>query len=89
MKINAAHILVPTLEEAKNIKAKINEGADFHVMAKGFSKCPSGPAGGYLGFFGKGQMVPEFENAAYAAKVGEVTDPVQTQFGFHLIKRLY
>ena len=89
MKINAAHILVPTLEEAKEIKQKIEKGVDFHTLAKAFSKCPSGRNGGHLGFFGEGQMVPAFENAAYGAEVGKVTEPVQTQFGFHLIKRLY
>lgn len=89
MKINAAHILVSTLEEATAIKSRIDNGEDFHMIARSVSKCPSGQNGGHLGFFGRGQMVSAFENAAYGAEVGSVTDPVQTQFGFHLIKRLY
>jgi len=89
MQINAAHILVSTLDEAKAIKVKINEGVDFHAMARTHSKCPSAENGGHLGFFTKGQMVPLFENAALAAIVGTVTDPIETPFGFHLIKRLY
>jgi peptidyl-prolyl cis-trans isomerase C len=89
MKINAAHILVKRIDEAVELKAKIDAGADFHQLATQFSKCPTAETGGYLGFFGKNEMVYSFEKAAFAATVGEVTGPVQTQFGFHLIKRLY
>ena len=89
MKINAAHILTKTLDEAKSIQAKLAEGIDFHQLARMHSTCPSGQTGGNLGFFGPGQMVKPFEDAAYATEVGKVSEPVQTQFGFHLIKRLY
>lgn len=89
MKINAAHILVATLAEAVDLKEKIKNGADFHALAMTTSKCPSRNDGGRLGFFGKGQMVKPFEDAAFATPVGEVSEPVQTQFGYHLIKRLY
>lgn len=89
MKINAAHILVSTLEEANVLKTKIDEGLDFGQLAIAHSKCPSKQFGGSLGFFGKGQMVKEFEDTAFSTEVGKVSEPVQTQFGYHLIKRLY
>jgi peptidyl-prolyl cis-trans isomerase C len=89
MHINAAHILVSTLEEATALKAQIDSGADFSALAVHHSKCPSKDTGGNLGFFGKGQMVKPFEDAAYSIDVGQVSNPIQTQFGFHLIKRLY
>jgi parvulin-like peptidyl-prolyl isomerase len=90
MQINAAHILVKTEEEVKAIQAKLAEGVDFAQLAIAHSLCPSGKTGGgNLGFFGKGQMVKAFEDAAFATEVGKVSEPVQTQFGFHLIKRLY
>ncbi len=89
MKINAAHILVPTFEEAVELHEKVKAGGDFAELARSYSKCPSGATGGNLGFFGKGLMVKPFEDAAYGTPVGTVSAPVQTQFGFHLIKRLY
>lgn len=89
MKINAAHILVETAQQASELKTQIDAGADFAQMARAFSKCPSAQTGGNLGFFGKGQMVKPFEDAAYATEPGKVSNPVQTQFGYHLIKRLY
>lgn len=89
MKINAAHILVPSLEAAQFLRKQIVEGADFGQVAMANSSCPSKQNGGNLGFFDKGQMVKPFEDAAYATPVGEVSEPVQTQFGYHLIKRLY
>lgn len=85
--MQASHILVQTLALAKSIKEQIIAGADFAVMAVQYSSCPSKGRGGDLGVFGQGQMVKPFEDAVLSAKVGEVTDPVQTQFGFHLIKR--
>jgi len=85
--VRASHILVPTLIEAVNLQNQINEGADFGQLAAQHSKCPSGQNGGDLGMFGRGQMVPPFEHAAFNAEVGKVTDPVETQFGYHLIKR--
>lgn len=84
--VRASHILVNTKEEAISIKSKINKGESFENMAKKYSKCPSGQNGGDLGYFGKGEMVPSFESAAFELPVGKVSDPVQTQFGWHLIK---
>ncbi len=84
--VRAGHILVNTKEEAVSIKEKINKGATFEEMAKKYSKCPSGSNGGNLGYFGKGEMVPSFETAAFNLPIGKVSDPVQTQFGWHLIK---
>lgn len=83
---NASHILVETEEEAANLKAEIDAGADFAEMAREHSTGPSGPNGGELGWFGKGMMVSEFEEAVLGMNVGEVVGPVQTQFGFHVIK---
>ncbi|WP_299700692.1 peptidylprolyl isomerase [uncultured Tateyamaria sp.] len=82
---NASHILVETEEEAKAIKAEIEGGADFAATAREKSTGPSGPNGGELGWFGSGAMVPSFEAAVIALEVGEVSDPVQTQFGWHVI----
>lgn len=83
---NAAHILVATLEEAEALKAELAAGADFGEMAKAKSlDTGSGSAGGELGWFGLGMMVKPFEDAVVPAKVGEVSGPVQTEFGFHLI----
>lgn len=84
--VRAKHILVDTEEEATNIKAQIEGGLSFEEAAQNNSKCPSSSNGGDLGFFTRGRMVPEFENAAFELNVGEVSAPVQTQFGFHLIK---
>lgn len=83
--VNAAHILVKTEKEAKDIKAKISGGEKFADMAKKFSSCPSGKKGGDLGWFGRGAMVPAFENAAFAAAKGDVVGPVKTEFGWHII----
>ncbi|CUH45181.1 peptidylprolyl isomerase [Ruegeria atlantica] len=82
---DASHILVATEEEAKEIKTLLDDGGDFAETAKEKSTGPSGPNGGSLGWFGKGQMVPEFENAVVALEKGQISDPVQTQFGWHLI----
>ncbi|WP_170457060.1 peptidylprolyl isomerase [Ruegeria arenilitoris] len=82
---NASHILVATEEEAKEIKAQLDDGADFAELAKEKSTGPSGPNGGALGWFGKGQMVPEFEQAVIGLEKGQVSDPVQTQFGWHVV----
>ena len=83
----AKHILVDTEDECNEILAKVTNGEmTFEAAAKEFSKCPSGQNGGDLGEFGKGQMVPEFEQAAFAAELGQVVGPVVTQFGAHLIK---
>ncbi len=85
--INARHVLVKTKEEALEIVKLLDEGGDFATIAKEKSTGPSGANGGDLGFFGKGQMVPAFEKASFALKVGEHTKkPVKTQFGYHVIK---
>lgn len=85
MKIRASHILVSSLDLAKKIKKELKDGKEFQVLAKKYSTCPSSANGGDLGYFGKGQMVKEFENAAFSLKVGEISEPVKTQFGYHLI----
>ncbi len=85
--IKARHILVDTEEEAQEIKALLKGGSDFADLAKERSICPSAPEGGELGIFGRGVMVPEFEDAAFSLKEGEISDIVQTQFGYHIIER--
>jgi len=87
MRVRASHILVPTLNEAVTLKAKIDAGENFGTLAKLHSKCPSSANGGDLGEFGPGQMVPPFEQATFATPVGGVSQPVQTQFGYHLVHR--
>lgn len=85
--IKARHILVASEAEAKAIIAELNSGADFVSLAKEKSTGPSGPNGGDLGYFARGAMVPSFENAAFALSVGShSSEPVQTQFGWHIIK---
>ncbi len=86
--VHARHILVKTKEEADAIVKKLDAGEDFQKLANENTKDPSGKTnGGDLGFFGPGQMVPEFEKAAMALEVGKYTkEPVQTQFGWHIIK---
>ena len=83
---NAAHILVATEEEALAIKADLDGGADFASLAREKSTGPSGPGGGDLGWFGMGQMVPAFEAATISLEQGEISGPVQTQFGWHIIQ---
>ena len=84
--IRASHILVDTKEEAETLRQEILAGKDFAAVAKESSKCPSSSNGGDLGYFSKGMMVPEFDQAAFNLSVGEVSEPVKTQFGWHLIK---
>ncbi len=84
--IRARHILVKTEEKAKELFEMIAHDGDFAELAKKHSTGPSGKNGGDLGYFGEGQMVPEFSKAAFALKVGEVSLPVKTKFGWHLIK---
>ncbi len=87
--VRALHILVKSKEEADAVVAELVAGKDFAELAKAKSIDPSGASnGGDLGFFGKGQMVPEFEAAAFALKIGEYTkEPIKTQFGFHVIRK--
>jgi peptidylprolyl isomerase len=85
--VKASHILVDTEEKAKEAKKKLSKGAKFADVAKELSKDEGTKAnGGTLGYFAKGQLVPEFEQKAFAMKVGEISDPVKTQFGWHIIK---
>ena len=96
--VKASHILIgvdakasdadkkKAKEKADKLRKEIADGADFATVAKGNSTCPSSQQGGDLGFFGKGQMVPAFEKAAFAIKKGDVSEVVETQFGYHIIK---
>lgn len=83
---NASHILVETEEEAAALVTDLEGGADFAELAMEKSTGPSGPRGGELGWFGTGAMVPPFEEAVVALEVGAISAPVQTQFGWHVIK---
>ena len=82
----ARHILVESAEKCEDLKTQIGQGADFADLARQHSSCPSGKSGGELGEFGKGQMVPEFDQVVFSAPLNEVQGPVKTQFGFHLLE---
>jgi peptidyl-prolyl cis-trans isomerase C len=84
--VHARHILVPTEDEAKEILAQLKGGADFATLAKEKSKDPGAAEGGDLGYFTKDQMVPEFAAAAFKLDQGQLSDPVKTQYGWHIIK---
>ena len=85
--ISARHILIDSRETAEEIKTKLdNKELSFEEAAKEYSTCPSKEMGGDLGNFGRGMMVPEFEEAAFASELNDITDPVQTQFGYHIIQ---
>jgi peptidyl-prolyl cis-trans isomerase C len=84
--VHARHILVETEDEAKAIKAELDKGADFAELAKKKSKDPGASDGGDLGFFTKEQMVPEFSKVAFSLEPGKISDPVKSQFGWHIIK---
>jgi parvulin-like peptidyl-prolyl isomerase len=86
--VRAKHILVESLSDAMDLYTKVKDnGEDFSALARTHSKCPSGGNGGDLGVFGRGQMVKPFEDATFALEVGGLSQPVQTQFGYHLIQR--
>jgi peptidyl-prolyl cis-trans isomerase C len=89
MKACACHILVKQKDLAEKLKKQLEQGADFHTLAKKHSLCPSGKKGGDLGEFSPGQMVKAFDNVVFKQAVLEVHGPVKTKFGFHLIKTLY
>lgn len=84
--VHAKHILVKTEDEANSILFDLKHGKDFDEIAKQKSLCPSGKKGGDLGWFGRGMMVREFEQAAFSLKAGELSKPFKTQFGWHVIK---
>lgn len=85
--VNASHILLDDAERAKALRAEILSGSiSFEDAARKYSTCPSAEQGGSLGEFTRGQMVPEFDEACFSMAVGEISEPVKTQFGYHLIK---
>ena len=86
-KIKASHILVEKHSKALQVKELIDAGKDFANLAKLHSTCPSRKKGGNLGEFGRGAMVKEFDQVAFKLEVGQISDPVKTKFGYHIIKR--
>ncbi len=84
--IEASHILVDSEKSAKEIKEKIDKGEDFAQLAKEFSSCPSSEDGGNLGYFTYGDMMTEFSEVAFKLKIGEISDPVKSSYGYHVIK---
>ncbi len=87
-KVHCCHILVKTQTEANTVKARLDKGEKFGEIAKQVSLCSSAKKGGDLGTFTRGKMVKEFEKAAFALEKGQVSGPVKTQFGYHIIKRI-
>ena len=87
-KVHCAHILVKTEKEVNTVLERLKKGENFSAIAKDVSLCPSKKRGGDLGTFGRGQMVKEFENAAFVLEKGQISGIVKTQFGYHIIKRL-
>ena len=85
--LSASHILVKNEYEAKDILKKLNEGADFGKLAEDFSLCSSSKHQGFLGIFAPRQMVPQFEQALLLLKDEEISKPIKTQFGYHIIRR--
>lgn len=85
-RVRARHILVDSEDKARAIKQKLDEGGNFEELAKEYSTCPSKENGGDLGYFTMGQMDPSFEAAAFDLEIGEISDIVQSQFGYHIIK---
>lgn len=83
--VRASHILVKDGAQCTDLRNRILDGADFATLAKQHSQCPSGQMGGDLGFFGRGQMVPAFDVAAFEQPVGKVGECIETEFGSHLI----
>jgi peptidyl-prolyl cis-trans isomerase C len=86
-KVACSHILVSKREKALELAEQLTGGADFAQLAREHSTCPSRADGGKLGTFGRGQMVKEFDSVAFGLEVGQTSEPVQTKFGWHLIKR--
>ncbi len=86
MEWKASHILVKDYGLARRLQAELKKGARFEDLARQHSTCPSRSSGGDLGWFGPGKMVKEFEDACRKTGIGSITDPVRTQFGYHIIK---
>jgi peptidyl-prolyl cis-trans isomerase C len=84
--VRARHILIASEAEAKDVLARLDKGEDFIALAKDVSTGPSGKDGGDLGYFGPGRMVPEFNDVVFQLKKGQISEPVKTQFGWHIIK---
>ncbi len=84
--VHAYHILVNTEQEARDVLARLRNGESFDKVAQEVSNCPSGKKGGDLGWFGRGMMVRAFELAAFDLNKGDLSEPVKTQFGWHIIK---
>lgn len=84
--VEASHILVDDEKLAKEIKEKIDNGEDFAKLAEEFSTCPSKESGGNLGYFAKGEMVKEFSDVAFNMEIGQISEPVKSKFGYHIIK---
>jgi len=85
----ALHILVKTEKQAKELKAQLDNGANFGALAKKYSLCPSKKKGGDLGEFRRGQMVKAFDDVVFKRPILKVYGPIKTKFGYHLIKTLY
>jgi len=85
--VKVSHILLKKEAEAKAVLEELKKGASFSKIAQERSLCPSKKRGGDLGFFGRGQMVKEFEKAAFTLKKGDTSEIVKTQFGYHIIKK--
>ena len=85
VEVRASHLLVGTEAEAAKCREEVLEGKTFAEVAKNVSKCPSGAQGGDLGYFTRGRMVPQFDTVAFTLPVGELSPPVQTQFGWHIL----
>lgn len=83
--VRASHLLVGSQKEAEDCRQEILDGKTFAEVAKRVSKCPSGGQGGDLGYFTRGRMVPQFDKVAFELPVGELSEPVQTQFGWHIL----
>ena len=83
---SARHILVDSETKCLELKQAIEDGADFAQLAKENSSCPSGKTGGGLGTFGRGKMVPEFDQVVFSADLNKVQGPIKTKFGYHLIE---
>jgi peptidyl-prolyl cis-trans isomerase C len=86
--VSASHILVDDEDKAENVKNDLDNGKDFEQLAKEVSTCPSSEKGGDLGWFGKGEMVKPFEREVFEnMDVGDISKPVKTEFGFHIIRK--